>query len=110
MKVKNGITLIILVLTIILALILVTATTLAVGNSIDNARLAAFANDLKEVQDAVKIYYMENDFFPTPADSTEALSQKAIFEIVSNKVIFKQDLSVNNDYNENENHHSEILY
>ena len=45
MKVKNGITLIILVLTIILALILVTATTLAVGNSIDNARLAAFAND-----------------------------------------------------------------
>ena len=103
MKVKNGITLIILVLTIILALILVTATTLAVGNSIDNARLAAFANDLKEVQDAVKIYYMENDFFPTPADSTEALSQKAIFEIVSNKVIFKQDLSVNNDYNENEN-------
>ena len=103
MKVKNGITLIILVLTIILALILVTATTLAVGNSIDNARLAAFANDLKEVQDAVKIYYMENDFFPTPADSTDALSQKAIFEIVSNKVIFKQDLSVNNDYNENEN-------
>ena len=103
MKVKNGITLIILVLTIILALILVTATTLAVGNSIDNARLAAFANDLKEVQDAVKVYYMENDFFPTPADSTEALSQKAIFEIVSNKVIFKQDLSVNNDYNENEN-------
>ena len=71
MKVKNGITLIILVLTIILALILVTATTLAVGNSIDNARLAAFANDLKEVQDAVKIYYMENDFFPTPADSTD---------------------------------------
>ena len=103
MKVKNGITLIILVLTIILALILVTATTLAVGNSIDNARLAAFANDLKEVQDAVKVYYMENDFFPTPADSTDALSQKAIFEIVSNKVIFKQDLSVNNDYNENEN-------
>ena len=103
MKVKNGITLIILVLTIILALILVTATTLAVGNSIDNARLAAFANDLKEVQDAVKVYYMENDFFPTTADSTEALSQKAIFEIVSNKVIFKQDLSVNNDYNENEN-------
>ena len=73
MKVKNGITLIILVLTIILALILVTATTLAVGNSIDNARLAAFANDLKEVQDAVKVYYMENDFFPTTADSTEAL-------------------------------------
>lgn len=103
MKLKRGITLIVLVLTIILALILITATTLAVGNSIDNARLAAFANDLKEVQDAVKVYYMENDSFPTPADSTDALSQKDIFDIVSNKVIFKQDLSVNNDYNENEN-------
>ncbi|MDD3303827.1 MAG: hypothetical protein PHP54_02825 [Clostridia bacterium] len=102
MRLKKGITLIVLILTIILALILVTATTLAIGNSVENARLAAFANDLKEVKDAVKVYYMENDFFPTDADNMEALSQKEIFTLIKNKVIFKQDLSVNNDYNEND--------
>lgn len=62
-KNKKGITMLTLIITIVVGLIIVSAGIVTVSNSISNATITAFANDLNTIQDQVNLYYMQNDSF-----------------------------------------------
>lgn len=96
MKKQKGITMIVLIITIVVILILVTTISITSGNSINNARISAFANDLKEVEDATKMYYLQNDKLPT---SEEAYTKDQIVQLVPSKYqgSFRAELQENND-------------
>lgn len=104
MKTKNGISMIILVITIALVLILASAITVTTGNSIANARITVFAQDLKKVEEAVKLYYEQNDEFPVLGEN-KAYSKGEILQIVPerNKSLFIEELELNNDNEDNDN-------
>ena len=97
MKNKQGITLLILIVTIILILILVSTITMISGNSVNNSRIVAFANDLNEIEDLVKVYYMQNDKLPT-ADE-KVYKKEEIANIVPSKYKgkFLEELQANSD-------------
>lgn len=99
MKSKQGVTLLILIITIIVILLLVGTISVISGNTVNNSRIATFANDLSEIEDAVKIYYMQNGKLPT-LDEKE-YSKDDILGIVPIKYKgkFIEELQSNNDEN-----------
>ncbi len=104
MEYKKGISLILLIATIVLVLILVATITVTVGNSLDNSRIVAFAEDLRSVEEASILYYEQNDLFPT-FEEEKAYSKAEIMNMVKakNKAILNEELSLNNDNVENDN-------
>ncbi len=97
---KSGVTMLILILIIILVLILVGITIASAGNTIDNARLVAFATDLTRIEDATKNYYFQNNSLPI-TDETSYLKDD-ILQIVKdeNKDSFIEALNLNEDNGE----------
>ena len=97
---KSGVTMLILILIIILVLILVGITIASAGNTIDNARLVAFATDLTKIEDATKNYYFQNNSLPI-TDETSYLKDD-ILQIVKdeNKDSFTEALNLNEDNGE----------
>ena len=97
---KSGVTMLILILIIILVLILVGITVASAGNTIDNARLVAFATDLTKIEDATKNYYFQNNSLPI-TDETSYLKDD-ILQIVKdeNKDSFTEALNLNEDNGE----------
>ena len=97
---KSGVTMLILILIIILVLILVGITVASAGNTIDNARLVAFATDLTKIEDATKNYYFQNNSLPI-TDETSYLKED-ILQIVKdeNKDSFTEALNLNEDNGE----------
>ena len=97
---KSGVTMLILILIIILVLILVGITIASAGNTIDNARLVAFATDLTRIEDATKNYYFQNNSLPI-TDETSYLKDD-ILQIVKdeNKDSFTEALNLNEDNGE----------
>ena len=57
---KSGVSLIILITMIVIALVLLTLSVIAVGSTVQNSSISAFGNDLKEVEDACGARYIEN--------------------------------------------------
>lgn len=104
MKDKKGISMILLIATVVLVLILVATITVTVGNSLDNSKIVAFAEDLRKIEEATTLYYEQNDEFPTLGEN-KAYSKAEIMEIVkqSNKALLNEELSLNNDNVENDN-------
>lgn len=102
-KEKKGISLIILIIIIAVLIILLTVIIASVSNVSNNAKLSAFASDLSIVEDVTKSFYMQNNIFPTPAGQSNALSQGELLNIVgiSNEDLFIEELTLNNDYEEN---------
>ena len=102
-KEKKGISLIVLIVVIAVMIILLTVIIASVSNVSNNAKLSAFASDLSIVEDVTKSFYMQNNIFPTPAGQSNALSQGELLNIVgiSNEDLFIEELTLNNDYEEN---------
>ena len=61
---KKGISLVVLLMTIIVALILLTASTVSIVDAADNATISAFAEELKTLEDTSKEYYLQNNQLP----------------------------------------------
>ena len=102
---RKGISLIMLIITIVLALILVMSTAAVVGNAINNSRITTFASDVLEVQDALKSYYIQNDVIPVLGDE-KVYSQLEIEDFLENAkqiALFEEELSLNGDFNDNRN-------
>jgi len=97
MEEKKGITMIALIIMITVILILVVTITVTAGNSIDNTNISAFAEDLKEVEEYTKIYYMQNGKFPVIDE--KVYTRGEILQIVAtkNKGKFVEELQLNND-------------
>ena len=88
----------------ILILILLATSIGFMGNAVDNSRISAFANDLVEIEDAVRTYYVEKDEFPTSDSDKNALSQNALLGLISDgKSYLEDELRLNGDYIENGN-------
>lgn len=60
MNKKEGISLVILVITIVVALILLSIGIVTIDKNIDNAAVSGFMNDLKDVEDTAAAYIIEN--------------------------------------------------
>lgn len=91
---KSGISLIILITMIVIALVLLTLSVIAVGSTVQNSSISAFGNDLKEVEDACGARYIENGL-----SSFDVKNKNDILELVGdkNKEEFKKELELNGD-------------
>lgn len=83
-KYKKGITLVVLVVTIVVGLILVSAGIVAVSTSISDAKKVAFAEELKQIEDQVSVYYLQNgEVYPAYTNDDGTLITKTPSEIKS---------------------------
>lgn len=91
---KSGVSLIILITMIVIALVLLTLSVIAVGSTVQNSSISAFGNDLKEVEDACGARYIENGL-----SSFDVIGKNYILELVGdkNKEEFKKELELNGD-------------
>ena len=103
---KQGVSLVVLLITVAVMLILLTVIIVTVDNVSNNSKLATFASDLSTVEDLTTAYYMQNNSFPVKVESgkTEeemALTQAEILTKVGeeNKAKFIDELILNNEYN-----------
>lgn len=70
MENKKGINLVVLTITIIVMSILATMITINMQNSVDNANVVAFTEELRNILDATNVYYLENGTYPISASYT----------------------------------------
>ena len=77
---KRGISLIVLIITIVIALIILGATIVQINSSMENADIVSFAEDLTIVQDSVNMHYIQNDEIPY-IEPEEVFSQNQIVNI-----------------------------
>ena len=61
---KNGITLLALIFTILITLIIVSASVISVSNIISNSRISNFVENMSSLEDQVMLYYIENKDVP----------------------------------------------
>lgn len=97
---KSGVTLTVLAITVVVMVILASTIIINVGDSVTDTKKATFASDLKTIEDAVSIYYVQNDELPSDKN---ALSEKEILSLSGNDnmTFLKEELSLNGDDNEN---------
>ncbi len=95
---RNGITMIVLILTIVVIVIIAGATIATSGTLIENSKVTSFAEDLKTVEDATKLYYIENDNMPVLGENV-ALSYGQIKDMVDVKALtyFETETTENGD-------------
>jgi len=95
---KSGISLIVLILTIVVALILTATVIISTITALDNAHVTTFAKNLTEIHDAAESYYVNNNVMPLYDDS--AITDKNDLTAISrNQSVLLQELEENNDFN-----------
>ena len=98
---KKGISLIILIVTITVAIILAVAVVTSLDSSIRESRLNGFAYEIATIEDAVKSYYISEGTFPKDLEN----EQQEFDNINSVKYLYKLDdefleeTALNNDTN-----------
>lgn len=98
-SIKNrGITLVALVITIIISLILLSVSIVTIKNSIDKSALSNFGNEINDIQDATKSYYILNNALPKK-ESIAKLSKNDVLALVgaTNQTAFSDELTQNGD-------------
>lgn len=107
MKSKQGISLMVLIISISVMLILLSIIIVSVNNVSGNSKLAAFATDLSSIEDLTSSYYMKNNNFPIKVEDSKTeeemvMNQGTLLSRVGeeNKEKFVDELKLNNDYNE----------
>ena len=102
---KKGVTLMALVVTILISVILITASIAAITNVVANNRIANFVEEMSQIENQVKLYYIENNSIQSIGAEIEKTN---IIEWVNinnynNRPDFIQqfelDLNLNNDSN-----------
>lgn len=95
-----GITLTVLMITIVIMVILSSTIIINVGSAITDTRKTTFASDLKVVEDAVSVYYIQNDKLPSDEG---VMSEKEILTLSgsSNINYLREEFVLNGDDNEN---------
>lgn len=103
MRFKRGVTMVALIVTIIVALILISVSVVGVKKSIDKAALVAYAEDLSNIERATQNYYAENDEFPTNSQLEKKYLSQAEMITLSGGDGIVNDLKTNGDYVDNGN-------
>ena len=98
MRKKNGISLLYLILIIILMLILAGTVLVNMDVSSDNTRLSTFANNITQIQEAVRAEYLLDGTIPQKSD-TNVLSKDDVIAMVyeENREAFREELLLNNE-------------
>lgn len=93
---KKGVTLTILAITVIIMVILASTIVINVGTAITDTRKATFSMDLKTIEDAVSIYYIQNNSMPS---DKEALSKIEILNLSGNDNmnLLREEINLNGD-------------
>ncbi|MEG0872584.1 MAG: glycine rich domain-containing protein [Clostridia bacterium] len=94
---KRGVSLSALIISIIIALILISVSIVVVKNSIDNAALTTFADDISSISEATTNYYITEDEFPA-LEGTAALSQVQMLSLAQNSQTLINEMKTNQDY------------
>lgn len=94
---KEGISLIALVITMLVMAILASALLMKLDNSISSAQEVGFANELKEISEGAKVYYLLNKELPviknTSYSKTELLTMSGNATELQNEITLNQDMS-----------------
>lgn len=101
---KSGISLVILAVTIIILIIIAGAGIVVSNNMIDNSKKAAFADDLRQIQDMVKEYYITNNSLPIYMEEELGVQytkqQFLTNQLSTDQQILIEELMFNKDDNE----------
>ncbi len=95
---KSGISLIVLIITIVVTLILIAATVISTAGAINNARLTTFSKDLTDIQDATEAYYITNNVIPV-LDEVAIMNNEDLLAISRDSNILLEEITENNDLN-----------
>ncbi|MDO4283124.1 MAG: hypothetical protein Q4D02_05735 [Clostridia bacterium] len=99
---KRGVTLTVLAITIVIMVILASTVIINIGDSVTDTKKTTYATDLKTIEDAVSMYYIQNNKMPS---DEEALSEQEILNLSGNEnmTLLREELSLNGDDHENLN-------
>lgn len=97
---KKGISLAVLMVTVIVSLILISTLALSTIDSIDTANLKVFAMDLREITEATEEYYIINNIMPTINDAG-SMSRAEILNITRYSNELTSELTENGDLDSN---------
>ena len=93
---KKGISLIVLVITIVVALILVAAVTISTSGAIDSANVTAFAKDLNDIEEATESYYILNGVIPV-LDGEPVRTSNSLLAIAGNEHLLNEEITEKGD-------------
>lgn len=94
---KQGVSLVVLIITIIVAIALLSVSVVAVKNSVDNAAVTAFAQDLSTIGEMTQDYYLKNEDYPK-LTGTDAMSQGDVLNLAGgNANALLEEMRLNND-------------
>ena len=96
MNKKRGVTILVLVITIIVLAILAGASIKGVANVLDKANKQNFVTELKTLQDKTKEYYIT--FGELPVDKTKSYTVQQLFDLYTDEIELK---SIKNEVNKN---------
>ncbi len=93
---KKGISLVMLVITILVMLILASVIAFITADSVTNAKLAAFATDLTSIEDTIDEYYLNNNYLPIIEGVT--YSKSLVVSLISqNSDVLASEIAENGD-------------
>lgn len=93
---KKGISLIVLIITITVALILVATVVISTTSAINNANITVFAKDLTEIQEATESYYITNNIMPN-IDGSNVMTAAELLAISSDSTLLNEEITENVD-------------
>ncbi|MDF2866345.1 MAG: hypothetical protein K0R72_1163 [Clostridia bacterium] len=95
---KGGISLVILIVSMVVLLILATTIFVSASSAIDTAKLTTFAKDLNKVQDSIESYYISNNVIPS-LNGSELMNKDEFLSISRFSDILVEEIIKNNDLN-----------
>lgn len=96
---KEGITVLALIITIVVALILISASIVGISNVVANSRITKFTEEILAVEDKLRLYYIENDI--AYKEGTTIYSKDQILNMIDSNL--REEFSLELVYNNDEN-------
>jgi len=93
---KKGISLVVLIITIVVSLILIATAVISTTVAMDNANITLFSKNLTEIEAASEGFYITNNVMPTP-DASTVMNKDDIIGISNFQNLMSEEIIENND-------------
>ncbi len=97
MENKKGISMSVLVIIVVVLLILTSTITISIGNSIADAKLVEFAENIQKVSEASVEYYMNNSSYALKENISYSFDDIKSKLVENKKLSFEEEVTKNND-------------
>ena len=94
---KQGITMVILVATVVIAVVIMSVSILAIKNATKNATLTSFKEEIVDISQEVEQYYLFNKRMPTFENTDMSYSASEIENLTLNTSAFREELELNSE-------------